>query len=231
MSRLRRPQEDEDCDTCAVLKARNVVTRSHSSTSSAGGAKPATQTSSSPSTTPTSAPRAEAAPTHTTTPNAHPTTAAHTQPSDPSTAKTQEKPGSSNAPQQPPQQQEQRDFGEWPRARAPNLEGIGNAGWTLLHTVAAYYPERPSASKQEDMGHFLHSFARVFPCRMCADDFANIMEQHPPRLSSQRDLALWMCEAHNRVNEQLGKPAFPCERVDERWKRTLHHTYDDDDDA
>ena len=34
------------------------------------------------------------------------------------------------------------------------------------------------------------------------------------------ELSVWMCEAHNRVNALLGKPAFPCvlSQLDERWR-------------
>jgi mitochondrial FAD-linked sulfhydryl oxidase len=103
---------------------------------------------------------------------------------------------------------------------APDIVGIGNAGWTLLHTMAAYYPEAPDEARQRDTRNFLHMMGRVFPCSHCGQDFLGIIERHPPRVESQRELSLWMCEAHNFVNESLGKPAFPCSRVDERWRRS-----------
>ena len=36
-------------------------------------------------------------------------------------------------------------------------------------------------------------------------------------MQNQTDLAKWMCETHNEVNERLGKPAFDCFKVNERW--------------
>jgi FAD-linked sulfhydryl oxidase len=88
--------------------------------------------------------------------------------------------------------------------------------------MAAYYPQNPSQEKKEEARQFLTLFARLFPCKVCAKDFQQIIEQHPPRLDSQQDFALWLCEAHNYVNQKLGKPDFDCSKVDERWRAKLH---------
>ena len=31
------------------------------------------------------------------------------------------------------------------------------------------------------------------------------------RVDSRRDFSVWMCELHNAVNDQIGKPTFPCD--------------------
>lgn len=36
------------------------------------------------------------------------------------------------------------------------------------------------------------------------------------------DLSLWMCQAHNHVNERLGKEPFDCKKVDERWRYEIN---------
>ena len=48
---------------------------------------------------------------------------------------------------------------------------LGRASWSVLHTLAAYYPETPSQQEQTSMQGFIHSFAQFFPCRECASDF------------------------------------------------------------
>ncbi|VDQ10194.1 unnamed protein product [Trichobilharzia regenti] len=53
----------------------------------------------------------------------------------------------------------------------PDKIELGRASWTLLHTMAAYYPMHPTVKQQEDMKSFLHTFAQFFPCRPCAYDF------------------------------------------------------------
>jgi mitochondrial FAD-linked sulfhydryl oxidase len=48
---------------------------------------------------------------------------------------------------------------------------LGRASWSVLHTMAAYYPEKPSEQEQTSMKGFIHSFAQFFPCHECATDF------------------------------------------------------------
>jgi FAD-linked sulfhydryl oxidase len=128
----------------------------------------------------------------------------------------------------PPQQQEPKESettdaecydgeGYWEKQDAPDIIELGQAGWTLLHSVAAYYPPNPSRQHQERMRSFLSLFPHLYPCKVCAKDFEETMEEIPPELESRDALSDWMCRAHNRVNRQLGKPLFPCERVRERW--------------
>lgn len=57
---------------------------------------------------------------------------------------------------------------EWRRKNCPaDVETLGNATWTLLHTMAAYYPDRPAPSQMESMRAFIHSFAEHYPCWYC----------------------------------------------------------------
>ncbi len=99
-----------------------------------------------------------------------------------------------------------------------DLEQLGRGTWTLLHTIAAYYPDRPSAEKKQQVHQFLRSLAKVFPCDECGADFGRALTERPPRLDSQAEFAHWMCDAHNHVNARLGKPLFPCEQVQRRWR-------------
>eukprot|EP01127_Copromyxa_protea_P001133 TRINITY_DN11088_c0_g1_i1.p1 TRINITY_DN11088_c0_g1~~TRINITY_DN11088_c0_g1_i1.p1 ORF type:complete len:174 (-),score=26.74 TRINITY_DN11088_c0_g1_i1:9-530(-) len=128
------------------------------------------------------------------------------------------------APEQKEQEQKEQvkvtsDGSEtWAMSSPPDITVLGNAGWTLLHTMAAYYPSEPSERQKRQTVAFLRSFAQTFPCTYCAKDFEQIMAEHPPRVQNQKEFSYWMCEAHNQVNEHLGKPQFDCDLVDERWK-------------
>jgi hypothetical protein len=106
----------------------------------------------------------------------------------------------------------------WQKEVPPDIIELGHAGWTLLHSMAAYYPEQPSTEKREEVRSFLKSFANVYPCHHCATDFQRYIRREPPTLGNRREFSLWACRAHNHVNKRLGKPEFPCERVDERWR-------------
>mmetsp|Transcript_33503 Transcript_33503/g.75803 ORF Transcript_33503/g.75803 Transcript_33503/m.75803 type:complete len:161 (-) Transcript_33503:249-731(-) len=102
----------------------------------------------------------------------------------------------------------------------PDREELGHHSWTLLHTLAAYYPDAPSEAHKETACHFLRGLAALYPCTHCAEEFRSGMEQSPPRVDSRESLSVWLCESHNRVNQLLGKPEFECvlSKLDLRWR-------------
>ncbi|KAB5589766.1 FAD-linked sulfhydryl oxidase alr protein [Ceratobasidium theobromae] len=103
-----------------------------------------------------------------------------------------------------------------------DVEALGRATWTFLHTTAAYYPASPSAQHKSSMLALLQSLPTLYPCSHCASDFGRDMRRNPPEraVSSRESLVRWLCERHNEVNTKLGKERFSCtvERLDERWK-------------
>lgn len=48
---------------------------------------------------------------------------------------------------------------------------LGRSSWSVLHTIAAYYPERPSQDQQKDMVQFMSLFTKFYPCEDCSQDF------------------------------------------------------------
>ena len=107
---------------------------------------------------------------------------------------------------------------EPPPGCPPDVEQLGRATWTFLHTTAAYYPEKPTPSQRANMLMLLRSLPVLYPCTWCADDFGNDVKRNPPDVSGRGPLSRWLCERHNEVNEKLGKEKFNCAKVDERWK-------------
>lgn len=100
----------------------------------------------------------------------------------------------------------------------PDVEQLGNATWTFLHTTATYYPERPTPFQRANMLNLLHSLPVLYPCSHCATHLEEQMKQHPPDVGGRAGLSRWLCERHNEVNERLGKGKFDCVKTDERWR-------------
>ncbi|KAI5120263.1 hypothetical protein M0805_004599 [Coniferiporia weirii] len=107
-----------------------------------------------------------------------------------------------------------------PEGCPPDVEQLGRATWTFLHTTAAYYPETPSPVQRTRMLGLLFALPVLYPCSWCATHLGEEMQRHPPDVSGRAGLSRWLCMRHNEVNERLGKPVFDCslKSTDERWK-------------
>ncbi|KAF0853109.1 mitochondrial disulfide relay subunit Erv1 form 1 [Andalucia godoyi] len=112
-----------------------------------------------------------------------------------------------------------------PIPQVPDSVALGQSSWKLLHSIAAAYPQQPSAEQQAEMKGFIRSFAHFYPCEVCADDFQDIINNvMPPKVDSRVSLSLWMCTAHNEVNRRLGKPAMNCPRFVKSWLEEVYGT-------
>lgn len=122
------------------------------------------------------------------------------------------------------------DFSTWlknrPKQSAKSNEpecpldrnSLGRNTWSLLHTMAAKYPVKPTPEDKANMQEFIRLISILYPCSYCAKDFQEDIKAEPPKLDSRNTLALWFCQAHNRVNSKINKPQFDCSKVDERWR-------------
>jgi len=100
----------------------------------------------------------------------------------------------------------------------PDRQELGVASWSLLHSVAAYYPAKPTPQQQADASLFLTLFSRLYPCHECAEDLKKDLAESPPRVRNAKEFSEWMCQLHNKVNVKLGKQTFDCSKVFERWR-------------
>lgn len=98
-----------------------------------------------------------------------------------------------------------------------DAETLGRATWTFLHTLAATFPQTPTAAEQARMKRFMNDFSDIYPCEPCAYSFREIMKAHPADTTTGHGFAQWMCRVHNEVNKELGKTSFDCSKVSDRW--------------
>ncbi|KAJ9062223.1 Flavin-linked sulfhydryl oxidase of the mitochondrial IMS [Entomophthora muscae] len=100
----------------------------------------------------------------------------------------------------------------------PGYKELANSTWAFLHTTAAYYPEKPTGQQRNSMRNLISSVSVLYPCQPCAEHMREEMVTSPPKVDSQSDISLWLCQFHNSVNKVLGKPVFDCSKTNERWR-------------
>ncbi|CCH40805.1 FAD-linked sulfhydryl oxidase ALR [Wickerhamomyces ciferrii] len=108
----------------------------------------------------------------------------------------------------------------YPKDCPPDVNELGRSTWTFLHSLAATYPPKPNETQQNDMLQFLNIFSKIYPCWWCAEGFQSFMEkpETKPKVTTQEEFGKWLCDAHNEVNERVGKPKFDCNLWKQRWK-------------
>ncbi|XP_029677612.1 FAD-linked sulfhydryl oxidase ALR isoform X2 [Formica exsecta] len=74
---------------------------------------------------------------------------------------------------------------------------LGSKSWAFLHSMAAYYPDKPNEKQKTEMKNFFHIFSKFYPCNICADDLQEQLKRTPPETGSQEKLSQWLCRIHN----------------------------------
>jgi len=50
---------------------------------------------------------------------------------------------------------------------------LGRHSWTLLHTMAATVPDKPTRQQQQELSQFMSTLSKFYPCSWCADELGN----------------------------------------------------------
>ena len=102
----------------------------------------------------------------------------------------------------------------------PSKAELGRAGWTLIHVIAANFPDTPTPRQRNRAEAWFRGLGDLYPCADCAAHLRQYMASRPPDASTREALSLWACGAHNAVNRRNGKSEHYCDIgvLDARWK-------------
>lgn len=102
---------------------------------------------------------------------------------------------------------------------------LGQSTWTMLHSIAAYYPEdSPSPASQRAATTLVDALGQLYPCTYCREHLAETLQTNRPDVRNRHHFEQWLCALHNDVNERTGKPTFDCRKIGERWRKSADAT-------
>lgn len=83
----------------------------------------------------------------------------------------------------PSESNERNVFARFLRKPTPakvTKEELGRGSWTLIHTMAANYPEKPTPTERVHAAAFFQSIGTLYPCKLCRDHFARYISVQSP---------------------------------------------------
>jgi len=63
---------------------------------------------------------------------------------------------------------------------------LGRHSWTLLHTMAANVPDKPTRDEQKQLTQFMTTLSNFYPCGFCAEELKELCVNELKRLSFSR---------------------------------------------
>ncbi|OAF64940.1 Mitochondrial FAD-linked sulfhydryl oxidase erv1, partial [Intoshia linei] len=73
-----------------------------------------------------------------------------------------------------------------------DIQSLGRSTWSFLHTVAAYYPIKPTLKDEKYANQLMESISNLYPCPDCADELKNKLKSSKPDTSSQKNFSMWI---------------------------------------
>ena len=94
---------------------------------------------------------------------------------------------------------------------------IGRNTWSILHSIAASYPNEPTKEDKQQVTNFLYGLANLFPCKICGSHLLKMLNKEGVHADSREELVNYICKIHNIVNKVLNKPQFDCKKAFDFW--------------
>lgn len=90
---------------------------------------------------------------------------------------------------------------------------LGTKTWSLLHSIAAAYPNKPTQIDKNSTKQFFDGLFHFFPSKLMKDIYSN----NPIENDSREELIYYVCLLHNLMNKQLNKAKFRCLDAFDVW--------------
>jgi|SaaInlV_130m_DNA_3_1039695.scaffolds.fasta_scaffold00010_45 hypothetical protein len=90
------------------------------------------------------------------------------------------------------------------------MDEVGRAGWRLIHSLAANYPDEPVFYQKYPWYGFIETLINFYPCEYCRAHLWRNVEKYGIHTANKTDLSMFMCFLHNDINIENGKPPYPC---------------------
>ena len=89
----------------------------------------------------------------------------------------------------------------------------GPAAWKFMHVVSFTYSNAPTSEDRANAFEFMHSFAKMLPCKRCREEWTAYLKEHLPSseshyLQSMASFSRFLVAGHNFVNVRLGKKIY-----------------------
>ncbi|KAH6763081.1 quiescin-sulfhydryl oxidase 1 [Perilla frutescens var. hirtella] len=110
--------------------------------------------------------------------------------------------------------------GHWIYCLGSNNEtrGFSCGLWVLFHSLSVRVDDGDSHTAFTTICDFIHNF---FPCEECRQHFDSMCSSVHNSFKKARDFALWLWNAHNRVNERLMKEEASLGTADPKYPKTI----------
>jgi hypothetical protein len=103
------------------------------------------------------------------------------------------------------------DYGVEPRFddsdRPPNAVVLGRATWTVLHTTAAYLPDKLNEDEKDGFFNIVRSIALIYPGdgQAIVSEIYNdgMVQKELEAIETKEDAMLWAWKFHNAVSNIL----------------------------
>ena len=96
-----------------------------------------------------------------------------------------------------------------------NCSSLGKHTWSLLHSIAASYSNKPNETEKKNIEKFFYGLIYNYPSKN--NLISNIIKENPLKNSNREEFVYYICNIHNIINKKLNKNHFRCKNAFEIW--------------